>query len=1340
MGQTDKPTNHSQGYTEEIVQLVTKLRSWGHDTVTETYRLLAEQISFELLEQTDFDPARAILEAHRQGSLQLGQALSEALDLLGNLETAVRRREKYSSLWWDQTMPALESAFSADPEAATRLWMATYVESLLDWELPASQRLAAVSHPFPRSLLPYVLQIRLGDQAIQSGDYSQAVPMLENLLEHISGLSEPERRLQAALLAVFIGRIYQYQNQDDEKAAQFFQRAVDLAPRDGRPLAAQAILALKDGESAWGQVNQLLSQAIELSPGEPETYIGKALLAEARNQWGEADSWYQKAIQSALDEPDLLTALGKLLAPGSGRLYLQAARHLVQAGDLDSALLAVTQAQDLPFEDATTYPLRIAQALEADIRLALAGEQPEDAEKIKIAGLYFEAAKRYYWSTEYLQSIDLFRKAEELDPTRAEIFFYHADALRVANYKLAPPYYESDERAWESLETWSKGMALSQGLSKDEAWVYLVRADIEDMLARLPSQVLGTHRWQALLACERGLMVSASTSALWSKLSNELNHQYLYENAKIAIRRALDLDKNNLENLIELLSLLINTGDFTQAGQVYQQVEAHSALTDANRLYYSSWLSMIQLYQGKYTEALENIQRALDQNPDDLWLISLRGDILRRKGDLIEARQSSEWIWNNRLNPPNLPNSSEIAWAAYHLGDFYDAKERITPRLQMASERQNAHQLISYCYLGLGDLEQANDHFQKALELVNDARTLIDISHDLNFVEARALRENWPNAQQVIAWINQPGGPKDLVQAKRQELESKITSPLKEYADVLQDPVLGQAGSDSWLCAQAGLGRLNLENGELAAARDAYLALQPYADQFREVKLGLHQVGAAWLERASAQLRRQEYAQAELSLHALRSEPRLLVESDDLAELESLQFLVDLGLGQVEAAKDSLLRALGLFRQAHPRSAAGKLAAALKANLFNLEAYWQVEALLPDLPVPSGEQAEVKQVHDLLGAYVEETLGINQTGSKVKYPVVAPIAVEVGDLFVPTVPDAEWPVLTTYIPEMRDRVLSQMGITLPGVRFRGTNWQEQYAHYFQILLDESTVGVAYVAPGRWFLYTPHGTSPAVERLLSQAAGSSGVETVTWPVPGSWISVQLGEQLQKEFGNLQEKYGIELWQDPAQYMIRYLESVLRRYLTVFLGYQEMIDLLEPLKQYPADAHLVESVLPDRYAYVRLWRLLRRLLDEQVSIAPLKQILTTLQEHGLIHDDVHADLMEVRQQIKPYLPGNLPGHRTLSVDPALEEILLPWLEEQDGKRFLAVPADDARTFIDEMNAWKAKHDPDPDSEAVLIVQNPALRPFFYKIIRQIPTRHLVIAEAELLSPGNSQKPAP
>jgi Tfp pilus assembly protein PilF len=818
----------------------------GSPSVERAYRFLTETLANELERVADqgqgYLEARQVIQSHQQLMTFWDSLLSDMLANLEHMEQARSQREIYSPRWWEQTVQALQQAFDQDPEAAFQQWVLLYAQALVDWELETCRRLVSTSLAYPRDKYPYALLIRHGSGALQDEDYPAALEMLSYLVNQLSEAASEKLRLLGALLSIFIGRIRLYKLNEPELARTIFERAAALAPRDGRPLAALGHIALEQGDDGLAEANRLFSRAIEFSPDQPDGHVGKAMIAEKRELWSEADEWYKAALQEALDERDVLLFLSKMLAPGGGRLYLQAAQQFYNDNVLDRAQEAIEVCLKLGMEDGTRYPSRSAIALKADILAAASGPERTPEQAKTIAGLYFEAGQYYTWNDEYPAGISLFKKAGDMDGSHALARFYLADSLRVLSHTTTPPY--ADEKlARESLAAWEAGMHIPGfTMDADTAWIYIARARIAKQLAYLSEEDYQEHYWQAILFNEQALLLN-DYADWWAQLSNSYNELELYANMLYLLQKAIKAHPHDLFTLGERAKVLVNTGQDQQARTTLNKILHSNKADPKDRPIYLSWMGVVDYYQGHYTAALEDIEPTLKEQPDNLWAISLRANIYRAMGDDQAAMQDEIWIWERREHPDYQSNKSEFAWSAFRQGLFQEAIQRIEPFLgSIATDgRNNAQLLTGLSYLAMGEIKLADEYLTQLLETCTNPRVLVDLVIELELLQRRAAQARWSFSEEVKSYLTKTGGILKQAKARQKKMKAFTADPVKELEFVLSDPLTGKPDSSSWLAAQLGLGRLHLEAERLQAAERVYQALLPYAARIPEASLGLEE-------------------------------------------------------------------------------------------------------------------------------------------------------------------------------------------------------------------------------------------------------------------------------------------------------------------------------------------------------------------------------------------------------------------------------------------------------------------------------------------------------------------
>jgi FHIPEP family len=199
----------------------------------------------------------------------------------------------------------------------------------------------------------------------------------------------------------------------------------------------------------------------------------------------------------------------------------------------------------------------------------------------------------------------------------------------------------------------------------------------------------------------------------------------------------------------------------------------------------------------------------------------------------------------------------------------------------------------------------------------------------------------------------------------------------------------------------------------------------------------------------------------------------------------------------------------------------------------------------------------------------------------------------------------------------------------------------------------------------------------------------------------------------------------------QMVARGVEPAVRNHLDAFLGRQEVAELLGQWQREAVtdeERSRRQALVPEDRS--RLDQVLQRLVRQQVSLRELDPILTGLQD-GQADDDLH-DLHDLLDIVRARLGEQLPGRdRTcLPLDGELEERLRSWLcDGREGERFLAVPADQERVFwslTEEIRRRVAEHE---GGRLALMVEDAGLRGFVQEIVDGRVPDLVVLSRSEL-----------
>ncbi|MCB9654723.1 MAG: type III secretion system export apparatus subunit SctV [Deltaproteobacteria bacterium] len=272
-------------------------------------------------------------------------------------------------------------------------------------------------------------------------------------------------------------------------------------------------------------------------------------------------------------------------------------------------------------------------------------------------------------------------------------------------------------------------------------------------------------------------------------------------------------------------------------------------------------------------------------------------------------------------------------------------------------------------------------------------------------------------------------------------------------------------------------------------------------------------------------------------------------------------------------------------------------------------------------------------------------------------PVAVPIAIEVDPRLTSALAldddasDADGGGLVTeLLPMLRDALYFETGIRFPGVRVR-SSVQALQPSSFVIKFKDVPVAQGTLPEGRFMaLETPSRLKALGLEAQAGRHPLSGAEV-------SWVELEHKAAV--------EGAGIATW-NAASVLIFHLARALRVHARTFLGLQEVTELLDRLSEvYPA---LVRETVPKIVSVVQLTDILRRLVDEKVSIRDLKSILEALAEHGAYENDGVALTEVVRSALSLQI-----AHNHANPDRSISVLLLHGeIEEMVRSAIVRVPS--------------------------------------------------------------------
>jgi type III secretion protein V len=337
-------------------------------------------------------------------------------------------------------------------------------------------------------------------------------------------------------------------------------------------------------------------------------------------------------------------------------------------------------------------------------------------------------------------------------------------------------------------------------------------------------------------------------------------------------------------------------------------------------------------------------------------------------------------------------------------------------------------------------------------------------------------------------------------------------------------------------------------------------------------------------------------------------------------------------------------------------------------------------------------------------------------------PVVTPIALEVAADLVPLVDDTGGSnFLNELIPMMRDGLFYELGVRYPGLRVRGNDGDLPPGSYI-IMVNEIPLVMGTVDKNKCLV----NDTPDRLRLLGIDA-----DPAQNPANGNacgWINMDQRK--------LAEDAGLTTWDAPG-YIVLHLSAVLRKNAAEFVGIQETQNMLEQLEQaFPA---LVKEVVPKAVSPFQLTDILRRLVEEEISIRDLRNILQALAEWGPVENDTVMLTEYVRAALKRYISHKYTrGQSTLIVyllDPQIEETVRSSVQHTSSGSYLALEPEITQEILAAVRNEVGNLPPSAQQPVVLTTME--IRRYFRKLV-ELEFPHLAVLSYQELSPEMNIQP--
>ena len=351
-------------------------------------------------------------------------------------------------------------------------------------------------------------------------------------------------------------------------------------------------------------------------------------------------------------------------------------------------------------------------------------------------------------------------------------------------------------------------------------------------------------------------------------------------------------------------------------------------------------------------------------------------------------------------------------------------------------------------------------------------------------------------------------------------------------------------------------------------------------------------------------------------------------------------------------------------------------------------------SLVPDGPVSEEKKEEEKKTEDELRNLMK----------------VDTMCIEIATDLIPLVDPGRGAKLLDRVTSIRRHIAVELGILLPGVRFRDN--KNLKPERYVIKIRDNVIAEGSVMMNKFLAIAPGKSLDTLEGLR--------VCDPTFGMPSVWISAgQRGEA---------EKLGAMIF-DPVSVIATQVTEIIRRYAFEMLDYEMVLKILGEVRTY--NPLLVEEIYPKSFTVHEIYEVLYNLLRERVPVRDMVTIMETMAQYGSVEIDTDRLTEYVRQSLCHVIcreyrdrEGNI---YAINLDGNLSRFLAAFIKEHKGKTFNTEPLLEQYMINALIETAKSFSGVTP-----VFLCPPQIRPFFRKIIENIFPDYPVLSYDEI-APG-------
>ncbi len=258
------------------------------------------------------------------------------------------------------------------------------------------------------------------------------------------------------------------------------------------------------------------------------------------------------------------------------------------------------------------------------------------------------------------------------------------------------------------------------------------------------------------------------------------------------------------------------------------------------------------------------------------------------------------------------------------------------------------------------------------------------------------------------------------------------------------------------------------------------------------------------------------------------------------------------------------------------------------------------------------------------------------------------LSIELGAALVPLAVSGSASDLVRRVAGLRQNVAREIGFVIPPVSVVD-NPAHLGANDYRILLREAEIGRGSLLPDRMMVLSPTGAEPPLDGPLARDPA--------FGLPTRWVHPDRRKEA--------EALGLTIV-DADTVLVTHFGELVRHHASELFGREEALAFVERCAD--RAPRLVASAIPDVVPVGVLTRVLKRLLEEGVSIRDARTILESLADLAMTTADLHQQLAGVRRALARQLTAQVAEDgevRALVISPSAEATLRATLGLRDGE---------------------------------------------------------------------------